>query len=117
VTEFKQGAPIKVVDDAEQQASTLAAVRLKIGDTTPEDQILSDADLAVCIAAWPDNLELAAADAAEAIAAKFSRGYNFSTDGQSFNRRERVEHYADLAKRLRSRGGVFVWPTAEPEDP
>jgi hypothetical protein len=115
VSEIKQGTPLEL-SDAEQAAATLAALRLKIGDTTEGDLILSDDDLAVFIAAWPDNLELAAADAAEAIAAKFSRGFNFSTDGQSFNRRERVEHYADLAKRLRSRGGVFVWPTPEPED-
>jgi hypothetical protein len=116
VSEFNQGPPIELATDAEQEAATLAALRLKVGDPTGEDQILSDDDLATCLAAWPDNLDLAAADAAEAISAKFSRGFNFTTDGQSFNRRERVEHYADLAKRLRSRGGVFVWPTPEVKD-
>ena len=94
----------------------MRALRLKIGDPSAVDELLSDKELILCLAAWPDNLEMAAADAAEAIAAKFSRGFNFSTDGQSFNRRERVEHYSDLAKRLRSRGGVFVWPTPEAED-
>lgn len=91
-------------------------VRVKVGDNDESAQLLSDEEVEEFVAAWPGNLEMAAADAAEAIAAKFSRAFNFSTDGQSFNRRERVEHYTDLAKRLRSRGGVFVWPTPEAED-
>jgi hypothetical protein len=91
-------------------------VRIKIGDNDEAAQLLGDEEIEDFITAWPNNVEMAAADAAEAIAAKFSRGFNFSTDGQSFNRRERVEHYTDLAKRLRSRGGVFVWPTPEAED-
>ena len=96
--------------------SDLDRVRLKIGDTDTENALLVDEEIEAFIDAWPNNIEMAAADSADAIAAKFSRGFNFSTDGQSFNRRERVEHYTDLAKRLRSRGGVFVWPTAAPED-
>ena len=95
------------------ESSEIDLVRLKIGDTDTEDALLVDEEIEVFIEAWPGNIELAAADAADAIAAKFSRGFNFATDGQAFNRRERVEHYADLAKRLRSRGGIFVWPTAE----
>jgi len=90
-------------------------VRLKIGDTDMSDPILQDDEIDAALVAWPANLDLAAADSAEAIAAKYSRGFNFSTDGQTFNRRERVVHYMDLAKTLRSRGGAFVWPTAEPD--
>lgn len=85
-------------------------VRLKVGDTDTNDRLLSDGEIDVYVAAWPTNIELAAADAAEAIAAKFSRGFNFSTDGQVFNRRERVAHYMALSRELRSRGGAFEWP-------
>lgn len=91
-------------------ASTfLDLVRLKVGDDDPADEILTDAEVNDCIAAWPDNLDLAAATAAEAIAAKYARDFNFSADGQSFNRRERVLHYSELARTLR-RGGHLVWP-------
>ena len=83
-------------------------VRLKIGDTS--DEALTDADIDAYLTAWPSNIDLAAADAAEAIAAKYSKGFNFSTDGQVFNRRERVAHYMDLAAALRKRGGTFEWP-------
>jgi hypothetical protein len=95
----------------------LDLVRLKIGDTDTEAALLTDAEIEVFMEAWPDNVEMAAADAAEAIAAKFARDYTFGEDGQSFNRRERFESYTDLAAKLRSRGGIFVWPVAPPEEP
>jgi hypothetical protein len=85
-------------------------VRLKIGDTDSTDPLLSDDEVDVYTRAWPGNVDLAAADAAEAIAAKFSRSFNFATDGQTFNRRERVLHYMDLSSRLRKRGGAMIWP-------
>lgn len=91
--------------------TTRDQVRLKIGDTDMTDPLLSDAEIDVCLAAWPTNVDLAASVAAEAVAARFSRGYNFSTDGQVFNRRERVQHYMDLARALR-RAGYLVWPSA-----
>lgn len=85
-------------------------VRLKIGDNQA-DKLLTDTEVDSYIAAWPENLELAAADAADAIAAKYARGFTFATDGQSFNRRERYLHYTELAERLRKRGAFLVWPT------
>lgn len=85
-------------------------VRLMIGDTDSTDPLLYDDEVEVYIAAWPENLALAAADAAEAVAAKYARGFTFSTDGQTFNRRERVEHYTNLATTLRTRGGQYEWP-------
>jgi hypothetical protein len=91
-------------------------VRLQIGDTDVEAPKLVDAEIEVFIEAWPDNLGMAAADAAEAIRAKYADNYTFTEDGQSFNRRERVEHYKDLAADLRRRSGIYVWPftSAEP---
>ena len=90
--------------------SDLDEVRLKIGDTNEDDPLLYDSEIRTLLASWPNNIELAAAAAAEAIAAKYARDFNFATDGQTFNRRERVEHYTNLAAALRSRGGQFEWP-------
>ena len=89
--------------------AALDRVRAKIGDTDNTDYLLTDAEIQAHIADWPDNLDLAAANAAEAIAAKYARDFNFQADGQSFNRRERVLHYMDLSKSLR-RGGHLIWP-------
>lgn len=85
-------------------------VRLKIGDVDGEK--LTDAQVDQYVADWPGNVELAAANAAEAIAALYAEGYNFASDGQSFNRRERFEHYTRLAADLRQRGGTYAWPRA-----
>lgn len=90
--------------------STLALVRLRCGDNDATDQILTDSEVNAFIAAWPNNSALAAASAAEAIAAKFARDFSFSTDGQSFQRKERVLHYMGLAESLR-RAAYLVWPT------
>lgn len=91
--------------------SSVAQIRTKIGDTDAADQLLADGEIEDVIARWPDNPDLAAADAAEAIAAKFARDYTFATGDQTFNRRERVVHYMDLAETLRARGGSLVWPS------
>lgn len=84
-------------------------VRLKIGDTDEDDPLLYDDEIDAFLTLHTVDsvvsVTAAAADAASAIAAKFARGYNFSTDGQSFNRSERVAHYQALAKELRVMGG------------
>lgn len=90
-------------------SADLDRVRAKIGDTDNTDYMLTDAEIQTHIADWPDNLDLAAANAAEAIAAKYARDFTFQADGQTFNRRERVLHYMDLSKSLR-RGGHLIWP-------
>lgn len=85
-------------------------VRLKVGDTDSTAYKLTNAQVDAFVAAWPTNVEMAAADAADAIAAAYADGYNFASDGQSFNRRERFQHYHALAQRLRSRAGPYAWP-------
>ncbi len=89
--------------------STEELVRVK-AEGDPAGQMLGGTVVQTFIEAWPNNSDMAAAECADAIAAKYADGFNFSEDGQSFNRRERFEHYTDLAKRLRSRGGQYVWP-------
>lgn len=99
-------------------SSDLDIVRLKVGDTDENDPLLFDDEInyflstrSVVLSGGGTVVDTvgAAADAAAAIAAKFARGYNFSTDGQSFNRSERVAHYTALAHQLqRSSGGYSV---------
>ena len=89
-------------------------VRLLIGDTDSDDWLLSDDEVDFFITEHSD-LNIAAAAAAEAIAASFARGYDFATDGQSFNRSQRVQHYLDLAAKLdpaNARNGAGTIQTA-----
>lgn len=96
-------------------------VRLLIGDTDSTDPLLYDDEVDACIAyrqmtdddgADVTNIPAAAADAAAAIAAKFSRRFNFSEDGQSFDIAQRVSHYLSLEQSLRSRAGGSAAPYA-----
>ena len=86
-------------------ASDLDIVRLKVGDTDASDQLLLDSEITALLTLH-GTVAAAAPAAAEAIAAKFARGYNFKTDGQEFSRSDRVKHYLELAKRLRSNSGL-----------
>ena len=85
-------------------------VRLLIGDTDEADPLLSDDEIDTFTDDWPNNPELAAANAAHSIAAGWARGFNFTTDGQTFNRSERVGHYLQLADELRCRGEQYSIP-------
>jgi hypothetical protein len=95
----------------------LDTIRLLVGDTETGDAILEDADYNDFIARQQlqtsggtvTNINAAAADAAGAIAAKFARDYDFSEDGQSFSRSQRIGQYMNLERELRNRsGGVIV---------
>lgn len=94
-------------------------VRLLIGDTDTGDAVFSDTEVNQFISTrtvldtdggtTSVNVFAAAADACSAAAAKFSRGFNFSEDGQQFMRAQRVGHYLSLERSLRARaGGVSV---------
>lgn len=103
-------------------------VRMLIGDTDENDPLLYDDEVDACLAqrAVTDadavggttyNVIAAAADCAGAIAAKFARQFNFSEDGQNFQRAQRVGHYLSLEQSLRKRQGgvsaqVFIGGTA-----
>ena len=86
-------------------------IRLAIGDTDVAEPLLTDAEIAVQVTNWPGNIELAAANCAEAIAAKFGRDFDFDVDGnERFLRSQRVAHYTALADQLRRRAGLFSIP-------
>lgn len=101
-------------------ASDIDAVRLAVGDTDTADAILSDEEIGSFIdgrslvdttgATTGVNIPAAAADAAGAIAAKYARQFDFSEDGQSFSRAQRVGHYTALEQTLRRRQGGYAQP-------
>lgn len=96
----------------------LDRVRLMVGDTNSDDPLLYDDEIEALISrqqvSFDDelvtNLPAAAADAAGAIAAKFSREFNFAEDGQRFDRAQKVGHYMALEQRLRNRAGGMSVP-------
>jgi hypothetical protein len=98
----------------------LDTIRLLVGDTETGDAILEDADYNDFIARQQlqtsggtvTNINAAAADAAGAIAAKFARDYDFSEDGQSFSRSQRIGHFMNLERELRNRSGGVMVPIA-----
>jgi hypothetical protein len=94
-------------------------VRLAIGDTDSSDPLLSDAEVDNFLAdrgvldtsgGTVYNIPAAAADAAGAIAAHYSREFSFGEDGQRFDRAQRVGHYQALERTLRSRAGGVSMP-------
>jgi hypothetical protein len=98
-------------------------VRLMIGDTDESDPLLSDDEIAAFVAYRKvenedeesvTNIPAAAADAADAIAAKFARKFNFAEDGQRFDVAQQHGHYLALAQRLRTRAGGVSAPYREP---
>jgi hypothetical protein len=88
-------------------------LRLLIGDTEEGDPQLSDDEVlsllsdrtVVSAAGTAVNITAAAADAADAIAARFSRDYDFAEDGQNFRRSQRAAAFRQLALSLRRRAG------------
>src|SRR3990167_2969456 len=66
--------------------TALAKTRLEIGDTDSSAALFTDEELDVYLDNRSDNVLLAAADACDALASRFARAYDFSTDGQSFKR-------------------------------
>ena len=101
-------------------STDLDRVRLAIGDTDTDDPLLSDDEIGVYIdyrqmydyenEVSICNVPAAAADTAEAIAAKFARDFNFAEDGQRFDRAQKFGHYTALAQKLRNRSGGVAEP-------
>jgi hypothetical protein len=86
------------------------ALRLAVGDTDTDDQQLTDAEVEFYID-QDDNANLAAALAADALAARYSRASVQATGDSSQQLYNRSQAYYRLAKQLRSRDD-FVGATA-----
>ena len=78
--------------------------RLELGDIDENDPLLNDDEAGYFIEKHPTNLLLAVADAADALAARFAREFDFDTTSEkSFKRSQKVEHYLAMSARLRAR--------------
>ena len=87
-------------------------LRLRIGDTDTNDQLLADETLDALLTDKNSDLALAAIDAVRAIIAKFGRNFDRNAVGIQSNRSQRVQHFHDLlsqlTKEVRLSTGVVV---------
>jgi len=79
-------------------------VRLALGDTDSTAPLFTDEEISVYTDARGTNVNLAAADACDALATRFARAFDFDTDGQKFSRSQMAKAYREMAERLRERG-------------
>lgn len=81
-------------------------IRTLIGDTNTADQLLTDEQIAYMLAQTP-QVDLAAAECCDLILAKLARDIDRSNIGMSSQRSQKVQHYQDLAQRLRAKAGTL----------
>jgi hypothetical protein len=79
-------------------------VRLKVGDTDTNDQLLSDETIDALLAIRPDVV-LCAIDACRAILAKLARDIDRSAAGMSGSRSQKTQHYKDILSSLVKESG------------
>lgn len=86
-------------------ASDKDAVRFLIGDTNPDNSLISDEEIGWLVTKWipiQGTIEYVAAAAADSIAAKYAREASFSADGVSVSLANLGQQFRDLAISLRS---------------
>lgn len=93
-------------------ADAIGKVRFKVGDTDEATAALTDAEIQALLDENAGHVLKAAVACAQALAARFGRDYDFTTDDQSFKRSQRAKAYenlaASLADELREKGGFGV---------
>lgn len=82
-------------------------VRILYGDTDEANQLLTDEQLELLTTAAGNNF-LAAASAADALSAKYSRSVSFTVEGLSIQNGFKAENYAKLADRLRNQSNDYL---------
>jgi len=75
------------------------AVRLLVGDTSTDDQLVTDEEIQYALS-QSRTVPGAASFTANAIAALFSRDVDINVSGTSYSESQRAEHYRALADRL-----------------
>ena len=83
--------------------SSKDALRLAVGDTIEGDPRLSDEEVNHFLSLYPGSLNLAAAEAAEAIAARYSSMAVSYVGDLDNSPHLKAEYYLKLARQLRSR--------------
>src|SRR5262245_24926334 len=81
-------------------STTLAQVRLTIGDTNSADPLLTDEEINYAILSG-GSVNSSAAIAADWISAKFARLADKSVGDLSISQSQKAKQYADLSARLR----------------
>jgi hypothetical protein len=118
-----QGATLLATETITATATTIVTdlnkFRLELGDHPTPDvpagryvYLFNDSEIAYFLAKYdPVNLLLSVADACDALAARFSREFDFdANDAKSFKRSQKATMYREMAARLRVRaGGIPVW--------
>jgi len=77
------------------------AVRLLVGDTDTDDQLIQNEEIEFALSIQADNVYLAAADVADMLSARFTRSVSLSVEGLSAQFERRAVAFAELAMRLR----------------
>ena len=90
-------------------STDLAKVRLKIGDTNTNNQLLSDEEIQVSLDEYSDT-KLASIGCIRAILAKLARDIDRSNLGMSAQRSQQIQHYKDLLAELSSESGLYAEP-------
>lgn len=86
--------------------TTLDQVRLQIGDTDNTAFLFTDVEIGSFLERHSDNVLLAAADACDALAARFARDFDFKWKDGEFKKGSRADRYAKLAEQLRANAGI-----------
>ncbi len=86
--------------------STRDQVRLQIGDTDTGNALFTDAEVDQFLERHDDQVLPAAADACDALAARFARDFDFKWKDGEFKKGSRADRYAKLAEQLRARAGI-----------
>lgn len=71
-------------------------IRLKIGDTNTNSQLLSDEEIAQIYDEQNDDILLAVVGCIKSIIAKLARDYDRNNQGFSASRSQQIQHYRDL---------------------
>jgi len=85
---------------SESLSANLDKVRLKLGDTDTNDQILQNETINALLTEHNDDVDLTAISCCRAIIAKYNRALDRSAAGMSANRSIIVDNYRDLLKEL-----------------
>lgn len=83
--------------------SDLQAIRFLLGDTDETEPLLEDEEITYLAAQWAmsHSVYWAAAEAAEAVAARFAREVTVNSDSQTVSTSELQQKYQQLAQQLR----------------
>lgn len=80
-------------------------VRWLVGDTDPEDELVTDEEVELALTRWPPPDDkppwLAGAMVADSIAAKYARKADRSIGSLSISAKQQRDHYRELAADLR----------------